>query len=80
MQITKKIFRISFIFPCLLCMVISFAQENYKYSCDFEDRNTCQWTQDKSDDFDWIINQAFTPSEGTGPHTDHTKGLDSCID
>jgi hypothetical protein len=48
-----------------------------KFSCDFED-NICQWTQDKSDDFDWIRNQAFTPAEGTGPHTDHAKGSGKC--
>jgi hypothetical protein len=48
-----------------------------KFSCDFED-NICQWTQDKSDDFDWTRNRALTPLEGTGPHKDHTKGLDKC--
>jgi hypothetical protein len=48
-----------------------------KFPCDFED-NICQWTQDKSDDFDWMRNQAFTPAEGTGPHTDHTKGSGMC--
>jgi hypothetical protein len=45
-----------------------------KFFCDFEDPNSCQWTQDKSDDFDWTRNQASTPLEGTGPLTDHTKG------
>ncbi|CAB4017111.1 MAM and LDL-receptor class A domain-containing 2-like [Paramuricea clavata] len=44
-----------------------------KFFCDFEDLNSCQWTQDKSDDFDWTRNQASTPLEGTGPLTDHTK-------
>jgi hypothetical protein len=45
-----------------------------KFSCDFED-SICQWTQDKSDDFGWTRNQAFTSSKGTGPLTDHTKDL-----
>jgi hypothetical protein len=55
-----------------LCLEIN------KFSCNFEDPDTCQWTQDKSDDSDWTRNQAFTPAEGTGPHTDHTKGLGKC--
>ncbi|CAB3992973.1 MAM and LDL-receptor class A domain-containing 2-like [Paramuricea clavata] len=70
--ITKKIFRISSIIPCLLCIAISFAQKIDKFSCDFED-NICQWTQDKTDDYDWSRNQAST-RKGTGPLTDHTKG------
>ncbi|CAB4026219.1 RNA-directed DNA polymerase from mobile element jockey, partial [Paramuricea clavata] len=50
-----------------------------KFSCDFEDPNSCEWTQDKSDDFDWTRNQASTPTQRSGPTTDHTKGLESVI-
>ncbi|CAB4028882.1 RNA-directed DNA polymerase from mobile element jockey, partial [Paramuricea clavata] len=75
--ITKKIFRISFIIPCLLCIAISFAQEIDKFSCNFEVPNSCQWTQDASDDFNWTRHQGRTESPHTGPLTDHTKGLAS---
>ena len=55
-----------------LCLEIA------NFSCNFEDPKSCKWTQDKSDDFDWIRNQAYTESMGTGPLTDHTKGLGKC--
>ncbi|XP_013397768.1 MAM and LDL-receptor class A domain-containing protein 1-like [Lingula anatina] len=42
-------------------------------SCDFE-TDTCTWSNGASDDFDWIRRQGVTPSQGTGPSVDHTKG------
>ena len=50
-----------------------------KFTCNFEPFNFCQWTQDKSDDFDWTRHQALTLRKGFGPLTDHTKGLGSVI-
>ena len=53
--------------------------KNYSYSsanmdCDFES-NLCGWTNDRRDDFDWRRRRGSTPTAGTGPSTDHTKGL-----
>ena len=42
--------------------------------CDFEDADTCSWTNSRADDFDWIIGKGDTPSSFTGPKVDHTKG------
>ena len=36
--------------------------------------NTCGWTQDGSDDFDWTRTSGGTPSHATGPSADHTYG------
>ncbi|KAH9494982.1 hypothetical protein Btru_018318 [Bulinus truncatus] len=41
------------------------------YSCDFE-KGLCSWTQNTSDNLDWIINHGSTPSLSTGPTQDHT--------
>jgi hypothetical protein len=48
------------------------------FTCTFEDPNSCRWTEDLSDDFDWTRNQGYTPSIGTGPTTDHTKDSGKC--
>lgn len=40
-------------------------------TCDFED-GFCGYIQDRSDQFDWILNSGRTKSNGTGPRTDHT--------
>lgn len=32
------------------------------------------WTQDDSDDMNWIRGQGPTPSSNTGPDGDHTSG------
>jgi MAM domain. len=37
----------------------------------------CGWTQSKSDDFDWAIGSANTPSVRTGPKADHTLNTSS---
>ncbi|CAB3980384.1 MAM and LDL-receptor class A domain-containing 2-like [Paramuricea clavata] len=50
----------------------------YKFSCNFEDPNSCRWTQDPGDDFDWTRNQGYARSYFSGPITDHTKGLGKC--
>ncbi|XP_045625135.2 MAM and LDL-receptor class A domain-containing protein 2 [Procambarus clarkii] len=44
------------------------------YDCDFEhdESQTCGWTQDAADGLDWQRNQGSTPTEETGPSTDHT--------
>ena len=39
--------------------------------CDFENGD-CDYTQDPTDDFDWKLQQGGTPTQGTGPATDHT--------
>ncbi|XP_071956933.1 MAM and LDL-receptor class A domain-containing protein 1-like [Antedon mediterranea] len=39
--------------------------------CDFENGD-CGYTQDSTDDFDWTLHSGGTPSQGTGPATDHT--------
>lgn len=41
--------------------------------CDFE-TGTCGWTQDTTDDFDWLRHSNNTGSFGTGPVGDHTTG------
>lgn len=43
--------------------------------CDFE-TNLCGWTNDVHDDYDWKYHGGRTPTAGTGPSTDHTKGKD----
>ncbi|XP_071956928.1 MAM and LDL-receptor class A domain-containing protein 1-like [Antedon mediterranea] len=41
--------------------------------CDFE-LDSCGWTQDKTDDFDWTRKKGTTGSANTGPSFDHTLG------
>jgi len=41
--------------------------------CDFE-TNLCGWTNDPHDNYDWKYHKGRTPTAGTGPSTDHTKG------
>ena len=40
--------------------------------CSF-DFDLCGWTQDTTDDLDWIRNVNSTSSSGTGPSRDHTN-------
>ena len=44
--------------------------------CDFE-RSTCDWRQDRTDNFDWTRKSGLTPTPNTGPTRDHTSGLTS---
>ena len=51
-------------------------------ACDFESQSFCTWSQVPNlssnktgyDDFDWELLSGNTPSIGTGPKVDHTKG------
>jgi len=44
-------------------------------SCTFE-QGLCGWTQGQGDDLDWSLGQGSTPTENTGPDTDHTTDSD----
>ncbi|XP_048242500.1 MAM and LDL-receptor class A domain-containing protein 2-like [Haliotis rufescens] len=44
-----------------------------KIDCDFE-MNICDWSQDKTDKFDWTRHAGRTSSSNTGPTADHTRG------
>ncbi|XP_025084894.1 MAM and LDL-receptor class A domain-containing protein 2-like isoform X1 [Pomacea canaliculata] len=44
------------------------------HMCDFE-HSLCDWAQDVTDDFDWVIMSGQTPTPETGPFRDHTTGL-----
>ena len=48
------------------------------FSCNFEDPTTCKWTQDSSDDFNWVRHQGETTAISTGPSRDHSKGVGQC--
>ncbi|CAH1274166.1 MALRD1 [Branchiostoma lanceolatum] len=41
--------------------------------CDF-DTGLCGYQQDSTDDFDWTRQQGSTPTDQTGPSSDHTTG------
>ncbi|XP_033751988.1 MAM and LDL-receptor class A domain-containing protein 1-like [Pecten maximus] len=45
--------------------------------CNFESSSLCGWSQDHSDNIDWISKAGRTSSSGTGPSTDHTTGTTS---
>ena len=45
----------------------------FSATCDFEN-DLCTWTNTPlEDDFDWTIGQGSTPTQHTGPPTDHSK-------
>lgn len=46
-------------------------------ACDFEIPTICGYTQDSTDDFDWVRNQGSTGTPGTGPSIDATYGTDA---
>lgn len=46
------------------------------FNCNF-DTNFCGWTQDISEQFDWLRNKGSTPTVGTGPTVDHTSSSQS---
>ena len=39
--------------------------------CSFTNKNTCKWTNGRTDDFEWSLGKS-TPSLNTGPNRDHT--------
>ena len=43
------------------------------YSCNFEN-GYCNYTQSKTDVFDWTRSYGQSQSSGTGPNNDHTYG------
>ena len=48
-------------------------------SCDFEN-DLCDWTQSKSDNFDWKRQQGRTPSSFTGPSSGQgNTGMCVCV-
>ncbi|XP_035690606.1 zonadhesin-like [Branchiostoma floridae] len=44
------------------------------WSCDFESRDLCGYTQDTTDNLDWNRHAGDTPTPNTGPSVDHTLG------
>ncbi|GAB1600483.1 zinc metalloproteinase nas-6-like [Argonauta hians] len=46
-----------------------------RWDCNFEQQNTCSWTQNTDDDFDWKLFKGSTPTAFTGPSGDNTNGL-----
>ena len=43
-------------------------------NCDFEN-GLCTWTNELNDEeFDWVQGTGDTPTQNTGPSTDHTTG------
>ena len=49
-------------------------EEECPASCDFE-TDECKWyNMKKTDRMDWARIQGKTPTNGTGPSADHTKG------
>ncbi|KAK3783041.1 hypothetical protein RRG08_018873, partial [Elysia crispata] len=48
------------------------AQEKVLFYCDFE--NSCDFTQSKTDNFDWSLNHGSTLTRDTGPDVDRTRG------
>ena len=47
------------------------------HMCDFQSSGFCDWSQDATDDFDWLRRVGATPTQSTGPSRDHTTGLSS---
>lgn len=56
-------------FCCCFCFT-----GNVGYDCNFEQGVCSSWVQDKTDTFDWTLQQGGTASSGTGPSIDHTLG------
>jgi hypothetical protein len=46
------------------------------HMCDFE-HSFCDWSQDRTDTFDWLRISGPTTTVNTGPDRDHTTGLSS---
>ena len=65
-----------FIYVVLLCLVQPTEADPsagiQPLSCDFDDNNLCSWTQDRDDDFNWILNSGDTDTSQTGPERDQS--------
>lgn len=46
-----------------------------KLTCDFENSNPCDWTQDLTDGGDWVLTSGALLSSDQGPLVDHTTHL-----
>ena len=44
------------------------------YDCDFECNCTCNWKDDDTAKYKWIVVRGSTITSGTGPDGDHTTG------
>jgi len=44
------------------------------YDCNFECNCTCNWRDDDTATWKWIVKQGTTLTSGTGPDGDHTTG------
>ncbi|XP_062512911.1 MAM and LDL-receptor class A domain-containing protein 1-like isoform X2 [Corticium candelabrum] len=62
----------------IMTTLITFStiSESAKTTCDFES-GFCGWKNLPHNDLDWRLMSGSTPSVGTGPTTDHTKGTSS---
>jgi len=49
---------------------------NYKDRCDFE-TDSCNWYNDRDDDFNWNRKSSQSRLSGMEPQIDHTKGISS---
>ncbi|XP_038052764.1 MAM and LDL-receptor class A domain-containing protein 1-like [Patiria miniata] len=48
-------------------------ESDLSFNCTFQ-KHSCGWTQSEHDDFNWLLEQGPTVTDGTGPVTDHTTG------
>ena len=56
-------------FSCSLLTIV----EPMPSLCDFETSNSCGYTQDTEDEFDWSRHKGYTITPDTGPSIDHTQ-------
>ena len=52
-------------------------QNKTSVTCDFENTAICGYTQDKTDNFQWLRKTGGTSTGSTGPSSDHTTGTNS---
>nr|XP_039272221.1 MAM and LDL-receptor class A domain-containing protein 2-like [Styela clava] len=44
------------------------------FTCNFEQKNMCGWTNAQTDDFDWAVQESGSGLLNTGPQGDHSTG------
>ncbi|KAI8507319.1 MAM domain-containing glycosylphosphatidylinositol anchor protein 2 [Branchiostoma belcheri] len=61
---------------CAFVLIVQHLQSGQctTLSCDFETSDLCGYTQDTTNDQDWIRHSGPTPTTNTGPSVDHTLG------